>query len=384
MGDEEPIVLVTTPHLDRTGGVGHYYATLRPYLSANTQYMVYGVPCPTESNNATKGFQLLVDCWRFLREVIRSRCSVVHLNPSLYYRSCVRDGVFLLIAKILRRRVIVFFRGWDDQLQARIERYLLPVFRNTLLRADAVIVLAQDFKRFLERVGYVRPIIVETTTVDDRAFTVGRRQSESAHFNILYLARLEREKGIYETIDAYRIIKTTNQCATLTIAGDGSERKSVREYVNALHDSDINLLGFVTGLEKERAFLAADVYCLVSWTEGLPNSVLEAMAYGLPIVTRPVGGIKDFFEQGRMGFLSEGRDPAVFAEYFALLLHNPELRRQIGAYNRHFAGERFAASKVAARLKTIYSVVNCSNHAPPRRAAIQPGLRADRDYESPQ
>jgi len=359
---DEPIVLVTTPHLDLPGGVGHYYATLRPYLSANTKYMVYGVASPSESNDATRGFQLLVDYWRFLKEVIRSRCSVVHLNPSLMYRSLVRDGVFLVIAKILRRRVIVFFRGWDCQLQVRIERYLLPLFRNTFLRADTIIVLAQDFKRFLERVGYVRPIIVETTTVDDRAFTVSRGQSESVHFNILYLARLEREKGIYETIDAYRIIKTTHQCATLTIAGDGSEERSVREYVNALHDSDINLLGFVTGLEKEGAFLAADVYCLASWSEGLANSVLEAMAYGLPIVTRPVGGIKDFFEHGRMGFLSEGRDPATFAEYFALLLHNPELRRQIGAYNRHFARERFPASKVAGRLETIYGVVNRSNH----------------------
>jgi glycosyltransferase involved in cell wall biosynthesis len=359
---DEPIVLVTTPHLDLPGGVGHYYATLRPYLSANTKYMVYGVACPSKSGDATRGVQLLVDYGRFVREVIRSRCSVVHLNPSLVYRSWVRDGMFLLIAKILRRRVIVFFRGWDCQLQARIERYMLPLFRSTFLRADTIIVLAHDFKRFLERVGYVRPIIVETTTVDDRAFTVARGQSESSHFNILYLARLEREKGIYETIDAYRIMKRSHQCATLTIAGDGSESRSVREYVNALHDSDINLVGFVTGVQKEGAFLAADVYCLASWSEGLPNSVLEAMAYGLPIVTRPVGGIKDFFEQGRMGFLSERRDPATLAEYFALLLRNPELRRQIGAYNRRFARERFPASKVAGRLETIYGLVNCSDH----------------------
>jgi glycosyltransferase involved in cell wall biosynthesis len=351
---DEAIVLVTVPHLHLPGGGAHYYATLRPYLSANTKYIVYGLASPSENNAAARGLQLLVDYWRFFREVCRRRCTVVHLNPSLMYRSLIRDAVFLLIAKMLRRRVIVFFHGWDCRLQVRIERYLLPLFRNSFLRADTIIVLAQDFKRFLERVGYIRPIIVETTTVDDRAFTVGRRQSESLHFNILYLARLERAKGIYETIDAYRILKATHQCATLTIAGDGPEGKSVREYVNGLHDSDINLLGFVRGPEKEGAFIAADVYCLPSWSEGLPISVLEAMAYGLPIVTRPVGGIKDFFEQGRMGFLSEGRDPAMFAEYFALLLHDPELRRQIGACNRIFAGERFAASKVAGRLETIY------------------------------
>jgi glycosyltransferase involved in cell wall biosynthesis len=358
MSVDEPIVLVTTPHLYRTGGVGHYYATLRPYLSANTKYLVYGVASPDDSNDAAKCIRLFVDYARFLTEVIRSRCTVVHLNPSLLRRSLIREAVFLLIAKIFRRRVIVFFRGWDGQLQERIEKYFLPLFRNTFLRADTIVVLAQDFKRFLERIGYAGPIIVESTTVDDRIFTVGRGKSERSRFNILYLARLERDKGIYQTIDAYRILKASHPSARLMIAGNGPEERSVREYVNALHDSDITVLGFVAGPEKEAAFLAADVYSLPTWyAEGLPNSLLEAMAYGLPVITGPVGGIKDFFEQGRMGLLTESRDPADLAEYFALLLDHPERRREIGEYNRSFAGKQFPASKVAQRLETIYVAV---------------------------
>jgi glycosyltransferase involved in cell wall biosynthesis len=89
----------------------------------------------------------------------------------------------------------------------------------------------------------------------------------------------------------------------------------------------------------------------------MPNAVLEAMAFGLPVVTRAVGGIRDFFEDGRMGFVTESRDPAVFAGFLARLVADPALRASMGRYNREYARGRFAASVVAARLLEIYAQV---------------------------
>jgi glycosyltransferase involved in cell wall biosynthesis len=89
----------------------------------------------------------------------------------------------------------------------------------------------------------------------------------------------------------------------------------------------------------------------------MPNAVLEAMAFGLPVVTRSVGGMKDFFEDGKMGFITESRDPAVFAEFLARLGADSVLRTSMGRYNRAYARGRFAASVVAARLLEIYARV---------------------------
>ena len=81
------------------------------------------------------------------------------------------------------------------------------------------------------------------------------------------------------------------------------------------------------------------------------------MAYGLPVVTRPVGGIKDFFEEGKMGSLAASVDPADIAEAVENILTNSELRRKIGKYNREYAARNFKASNVASRLLAIYDEV---------------------------
>ena len=81
------------------------------------------------------------------------------------------------------------------------------------------------------------------------------------------------------------------------------------------------------------------------------------MAFGLPVVTRPVGGIRDFFEEGRMGFAVDSTEPTDFAEPLARLADDPALRSAIGSYNREYAASRFGASRVAARLLDIYGEV---------------------------
>jgi glycosyltransferase involved in cell wall biosynthesis len=89
----------------------------------------------------------------------------------------------------------------------------------------------------------------------------------------------------------------------------------------------------------------------------MPSSVLEAMASGLPIVTRLVGGIRDFFEDGRMGYATDKLDANDYAELLLRLVRNPELCQRIGRYNQQFARRRFAAPVVAARLLAIYAQV---------------------------
>ena len=89
----------------------------------------------------------------------------------------------------------------------------------------------------------------------------------------------------------------------------------------------------------------------------MPNSVLEAMAFGLPIITRPVGGIADFFENSHHGFITKSRDPSVFANYIEKLISNKVLYKKSSLYNYKYAQENFLASKVAKVLEKIYREV---------------------------
>ena len=88
--------------------------------------------------------------------------------------------------------------------------------------------------------------------------------------------------------------------------------------------------------------------------EGLPTVIVEAMTFGLPVVTSPVGGIKDFFSNGKHGFLVESKNHKEIEETIIKIYLNPELFRKISIFNYNYAKKYLMASQAAKRLEHIY------------------------------
>ncbi len=353
-------VLLTTPDPQMGGGVAHCYRVLRPHLSSSVEYLIVGARNPGE-RGVRCGWRMLRDYLHFCRRLRSGSYDVIHLNTSLGPKALLRDGLFLLLAKSLGNRVLVFWHGWDPTCERMIRHRLLPLFRRICLRADACIVLATQFQSVLREFGYNRPIYLQTMVVPDEVFLRADRQKRGKArgdaLNILFLSRVEKAKGIYEAIDAFRIVQKKHASVRLTIAGDGSELESAKEYVRSQKIERVTFLGWVHGRSKVEAFTNADLYLFPTYHEGMPNSVLEAMAYGLPVITRPVGGVRDFFENGRMGFLTESKEPEVFASLLDGLIADEPLRCRMGDYNRTYARNAFCGSQVAQRLERIYRAV---------------------------
>jgi glycosyltransferase involved in cell wall biosynthesis len=352
-------ILINVPRLDVPGGVSNFFLVLCRHFGPDRQYFEIGARSG-ESGALQVLRRSLADYWRFHRRLASGEISLVHLNPSLVPKSVLRDALFLLIARAHAVPVLCFFHGWDADFQSLIERRFLRVFRTLLSRASAIVVLAEDYRRSLEHMGITKPVSCLTTLVDDQVFDepLKSASSHTPHFEILYLSRLAPGKGVIETLQAYAILKRRVPYATLTIAGDGPEREPAEKLVAQLRVSGVRFVGHVDGDLKRSAFKSADVYLFPTFFgEGMPTTVLEAMAYGLPVVTRSVGGLRDFFAHGRMGLITDSRDPSDFAAMLLQLAGDPDLRVQIGAYNRRYAREHFAASVVAGRLEQIYAQV---------------------------
>jgi glycosyltransferase involved in cell wall biosynthesis len=354
----ESKVLINVPHLDLPGGVAYFYRVLRKYLGPGAEYFEIG------SKAGERGIfaqlrRALGDYWRFHRRLSGGEISLVHLNPSLGPRSMIRESLFILISRAHGIPVVVFFRGWDDGFRQLIERRLLRLFRFIFGGAAAIIVLADDFRRQLQEMGIRAPILTMSTLVDDTVFEQPARYSDAhSGINILFLSRLVPGKGLVEVIEAFKLLKRTTPEVTLLIAGDGPEKEKAEQIIDGKKANDVVFLGHVDDDEKRQAFLNSDIYFFPTfYSEGMPNSVLEAMAYGLPVVTRPVGGLADFFENERMGFMTESDDPADFARLLERLAKDVELRRRTGAYNRRYAREHFAASRIADGLEATYAHV---------------------------
>ncbi len=103
------------------------------------------------------------------------------------------------------------------------------------------------------------------------------------------------------------------------------------------------------------AYAEADVFCLPSWWEAMPLSVLEAMASGLPVVATEVGDVPRLVEDGRTGFVVPSRDPQSLANALAKLLSDPALARSMGAAGRARADERFSSTVTVRNVAQLYS-----------------------------
>jgi glycosyltransferase involved in cell wall biosynthesis len=106
--------------------------------------------------------------------------------------------------------------------------------------------------------------------------------------------------------------------------------------------------------DPEMVLAAMDVYALTSVSEGLPNTVLEAMATGLPVVSTRVGGVEELVEHGVTGFVVPPNDPDALAKTLALLLRDESLRRTAGAAGRLRAESEFAISGMIRRYESLY------------------------------
>jgi len=355
------IVLVVGPDRGDPGGVANYYNAIFPRLSDDKIIAHYLAIGSTRGHGGK--LYILFDQIRFWQEIGKIKPDIIHLNPSLDLKSFLRDGLFIFLAKIRKKPVLVFFRGWQEPFERKVSGVLKWFFNLTYRRADCFIVLAKSFSDRLHEWGISKPVHIGTTTVADdlvKGFSIEQKISSikfTDTIRLLYLARIERDKGILELIHATKILLDRNVPVSLTIAGDGSIMNQVRELISGfnLHRDTIQIAGYVRGQDKIDIMSKHHIYCFpTQYGEGMPNSVLEAMAFGMPVVTCPVGGIADFFENNNMGKLLRDNNPYSIADSIESLISDTDKLAEIARYNYIYSQHTFLASIVSQTLRRHY------------------------------
>lgn len=353
-------ILLVTPSLGELGGVGSYFKTVLPLLN-NDEFSIDHLEVGSFNGKGT--YLYPIHDQMHLGKRVCSDVALVHLNPSLTLKSFVRDGAFLMQAKQRDLPVVIFFRGWNKRFAKLIDASKSTVFRATYGRADAFIVLASEFEETLRKWGITKPIYRETTVVDPQlteAFNHEHRMArirDSEVCKVLYLARLEREKGLFETVEAVAALWRDGLPVQLSIAGDGHARRTLEDHIERLDlPSDVvRLLGYLRGPEKAAAFNDHDLYCLPTFhEEGMPNAVLEALAFGMPVITCAVGGLKDILRTQRIGKVVPKRDAEAIATAIKEIFSDKETMAKIAVTNRTFAVNHVLAPQVATRIQSIY------------------------------
>jgi glycosyltransferase involved in cell wall biosynthesis len=170
---------------------------------------------------------------------------------------------------------------------------------------------------------------------------------------LLIVARLIPEKGVFDVVEALAIVRQRRPCR-LIVAGTGPALDHLRRRITDLRlDDDVDLLGYVSGRQLEQAYRRADVFVLPTYhPEGLPLSVMEAMGYGLPIVTTRTRGLADQLVAGEHALFVAPHDPMGLARAIEQLLDDASLRARMALANVARAAD-FAPERVIPRYAEI-------------------------------
>ncbi|RUS42613.1 glycosyltransferase family 4 protein [Cohnella sp. AR92] len=256
---------------------------------------------------------------------------VVHVH-SAAHGSFYRKSVYTYLAKLLGKQVIFHIHASGFEQFQKSNRFNARLVKSTLEKADEIIVLSDQMKLLVNGAcGNPNVTILPNPVAIPDAAAIAPLRRHRDRVNLLFLGEIGPRKGIYDLIDAIeKLTERERSELTLHVCGN-NEIDQLKAYIKdkGLEDSCI-VHGWIDG-ERKKDFLAnADIYILPSYAEGLPISILEAMAYSLPIISTNVGGIPEIVREGENGFVLEPGQTDSLARAIRTLVGHPQLRRAYG------------------------------------------------------
>lgn len=344
------VVLQLGPALSVRGGVSAVERLIVDHLAERIELRHIDT---TEDGSPWRKMCVFARALRSFRAALRSDTRVlVHIHFASR-GSTLRK--WLLASMTLRagRPLILHAHGAAfDRFFDSLPKPVQALLRRTFTRADYFLVLSSQWHAFYtQRLGVpaqrVKVLYNPTSLPKELHVRAGRTQVQ-----FLFLGRIGQRKGAQDVLRAFARLPEDLRCrARLVFAGDG-EVEALRSMAQA-HAGAVEVHPWVDAVQRNALLKASDVFVLPSHHEGVPMALLEAMAFGLPVITTPVGGIPDVVKDGREGLLIEPGNIEQLTAAMRTLIEDEPRRLAQGRLARARA-ERFDVEHYATQLETIY------------------------------
>jgi glycosyltransferase involved in cell wall biosynthesis len=301
--------------------------------------------------------------FELVRILITKKISIVHvqMTTGFYF---YRRGLDIIICKLFGKKVVFHLRG--GRFINFYEKGSIPgrwIKKQILGICDAIIVLADYWKIFLSSIVDPKTIEVVPNGVKLSEFRMTNNMKDALGIprgttTVLFMGPVGQRKGAFDMVDVVSLVTGKIKDIVFVFCG-AEERKDELDRFNRLLSSKdisphIRYAGDVAGQEKYDYYLSADIFVLPSYVENFPNSLLEAMAAGLPVVVSGVGVIPEMIQDGMNGFIIAPGDVASIAEKIILLSNDKELRQSMGERNLKMVKEKYDMPLIADKIDRIY------------------------------
>ncbi len=290
------------------------------------------------------------------RTLRRDPPAVVHVHTCSGF-SFYRSAFDLRLARRAGCPTVLHIHGgFFDDFHAAARRPGRWFVRRTLIGADRVIALSAGWRDRLQALASGAHIVVVENAVDVPAEMVVRPFGADCRF--LMLGAMDTAKGVLDLLAACRELRDRGSHVDVVLAGpagSAGDHSALTARVRDLGLAEcVQCLGPIRGEAKERLLRRADVFVLPSYREGMPVSILEAFAHGLPVIATRVGSIDEIIEQGEQGLLVSPGAPQDLAAAMKWIADDADARRAMGWSAYRLACERFSLPRLRDDLVRLY------------------------------
>lgn len=367
------------PTLDRSGAEKQLMllATHLPRDEFNVQVMTldrggpYAAPLADQRIpviNVGKRRKLDLSAFRRLRQLLAERePDILHswLFSANTYGRLVAGGRPRFRVVVSERCVDTWKSGW----QFWLDRRLIP-------RTDRLLANSDSVAAFYQNLGFPadRMVVIPNGVERPPPPGIDRRQL-LATLNLppetrlaCYIGRLARQKRVETLLWAIQVLRQADPRASLLIIGDGPERDRLQQYARDVEcAAHVRFLGHRD--DAAQLLQLCDVFWLASDFEGMSNSLLEAMACGLPVIVSNIPPNRELVQHGVHGYLIDDGDGVGYAQYSRKLFEDPPLAARLGESGRLRIEQEFPVSRMVERHVEVYrelmNRVRAPAHLPP-------------------
>ncbi|MFT6044231.1 MAG: glycosyltransferase involved in cell wall biosynthesis [Porticoccaceae bacterium] len=278
---------------------------------------------------------------------------VVHIHLSSR-ASFWRKAVFILLCRLFSKPLIVHLHGsefrefFDQELGGKLRKVAVWIFST----ADVIVTLSLEWEKWVKATVDGPRVLTIQNSINPLYAEGGSERNSN---QLLFLGRIGTRKGAYDLIRALKDVKEHYPKVRLLMGGDG-EIDQAKSLVKELSlEDNVEFIGWVKGGHKNKLLFESSMFILPSYNEGMPMSILEALAAGLPVISTTIGGIPEQVTDGVEGFLIEPGDVEMLSERIQTLLGSSDLRAQMSSAARKKFNSSFSADKLLPQLENLYA-----------------------------
>jgi glycosyltransferase involved in cell wall biosynthesis len=345
--------------LSSNGGIA---SVVKAFYSAHKSgRYTYDIRLIKTNHYKDKGFlhEILIFIISFIKCIYFSfvgNFGIFHIHSSAKF-SFYRKAFFVLLGRVLRKKIIFHIHSSDFYNFFLSDNKFVGI---VLGLTDCVIVLCDDwYVKLSKKYPDINILKIENPhNILLNQYILNKKTSRK--FKVVFVGFLIESKGIRDLVLLAKKLKDSGRDDILIqIAGKGELSDFIIKSINEheLHDY-LEFLGWVSGNLKDHLYSNADVFILPSYKEGMPISILEAMAWGLPVVSTCIAGTPDIVKNGVNGFLLTPGDVAGFYSSITLLAMDVNLRRIIHTNNIDRAAKN-SKEKIFYQVDELYNSLRC-------------------------